>query len=59
VLEDTVNGLKNRIATFSPGQVVGWGAEQNPNAISDSLLNGLSDNPRLTGGIKRAMGDAR
>lgn len=59
VLEDTVHGLKTRIAAFSPGQVLGMGAEQNPNAISDSLLNGLSDNPRLTGGFKRAMGDAR
>ena len=59
VLEDTVHGLKTRIAAFSPGQVLGMGAEQNPNAISDSLLNGLSDNPRLTGGFKRAFGDAR
>ena len=59
VLEDTVHGLKTRIAAFSPGQVLGMGAEQNPNAISDSLLSGLSDNPRLTGGFKRAMGDAR
>lgn len=58
-VEETTNRLATKIASFRPGEVLGMGAAENPNAISDSLLGGLSDNPRLTGGLKRAMGDAR
>lgn len=58
-VEETTNRLANKIESFRPGDVLGMGVEQNPNAVSDGLISGLQNNSRLTGMLKRATGDAR
>lgn len=58
-VEDGINTLNTKIFGMREGEVLARGIDQNPNALSDGLISGLQNNSRLTGGLKRAMGDAR
>jgi hypothetical protein len=51
--------LVGHVKGYKPGDVLGMAVEQNPNAISDTFVKGLENNHRLTGAVKRAVGDAR
>lgn len=58
-VEEGINTLTNKVRAMRPGEVLGMGVDENPNALSDGLISGLQNNSRITGAVKRAMGDAR
>lgn len=58
-VEDGINTLNTKIFGMREGEVLARGIDQNPNALSDGFISGLQNNPRITGALKRATGDAR
>lgn len=58
-VEEGINTLTTKVRAMRPGDVLGMGVDENPNAVSDGLISGLQNNSRLTGALKRATGDAR
>lgn len=58
-VEEGINTLTTKVRAMRPGEVLGMGVDENPNAVSDGLISGLQNNSRLTGALKRATGDAR
>lgn len=56
-VEEAVTTLTTKVTSYRPGEVLGRAVEENPNAVSDSFISTLQNNPRYIGQLKRATGD--
>lgn len=56
-LDETTHKLATRIESFSPGDVVGMGAADNPGAIRGAYEGELDSNPQATGNFMRRAGN--
>ena len=57
-LEETTMQLATKIKGFSPGDVLGMGADENPRAIRGALESELSNDVGTTGAMMRGLGFA-
>jgi hypothetical protein len=58
-LEETIHGFAAKVESFSAGEVLGMGAEQNPKAVRDAYESELGNDVRTTSGLMRGTGFAR
>jgi len=59
-VEEGINTLTTKVRAMRPGEVLGMGVDENPNAVSDGFVKSLENGGgRVNGALQRAMGQAR